>query len=92
MRVPSSAAATSADAATPVRLRLGLHDRLGESADGVVLELADRTLTLPAGTRAACERLLDGRPATAGELPGLAPEDGAVVVRRLLKEGVLVPE
>ncbi|MFC5142334.1 cupin domain-containing protein [Actinomycetospora rhizophila] len=90
-----AAAATSAGATTTVRLRHGLHHRLREQAgadDAVVLELADRTLTLPAGTRDACARLLDGRPATAGELPGLAPEDGAVVVRRLLKEGVLVPE
>ncbi|GAA4912346.1 cupin superfamily protein [Actinomycetospora succinea] len=91
-----AAAATSADAATTVRLRRGLHHRLRPADAGddgsVVLELADRTLTLPADTRAACERLLDGRPATAGELPGLDPEDGAVVVRRLLKEGVVVPE
>ncbi|MDD7938132.1 cupin domain-containing protein [Actinomycetospora lutea] len=93
-----AAAATSADATTVVRLRRGLHHRLrpstgaGTTDEAVVLELADRTLTLPAGTRDACARLLDGRPATAGDLPGLAPEDGAVVVRRLLKEGVLVPE
>ena len=89
-----AAAATSADATTVVRLRLGLHHRLrtGSDDESVVLELADRSLTLPAGARAAVERLLDGPPATAGELPGLAPDDGAVVVRRLLKEGVLVPE
>ena len=44
------------------------------ATDGaVLLELADRTVTLPAGTHAACERLLDGRPVTAGELPGVGP-------------------
>lgn len=93
-----AAAATAADATTLVRLRHGLHHRLRPAAnsadaagEAVVLELADRTLTLPAGTREACARLLDGRPATAGALPGLSAEDGAVVVRRLLKEGVLVP-
>ncbi|MDD7965913.1 cupin domain-containing protein [Actinomycetospora lemnae] len=94
-----AAAATGADASTSVRLRRGLHHRLRPGAtdgtDGtdaaVVLELPDRTLTLPAGTRDAVARLLDGDPARAGELPGLTPDDGAVVVRRLLREGVLVP-
>jgi hypothetical protein len=28
----------------------------------------------------------------AGQLPDLPPDDGAVIVRRLLKEGVLVVE
>ncbi|HSK58295.1 MAG TPA: cupin, partial [Actinomycetospora sp.] len=89
-----AAAATSADASTVVRLRRGLHHRLRPTdADApAVLELPDRTLTLPAGTREAVARLLDGHPATAAELPGLTPDDGAVVVRRLLKEGVLVPD
>ena len=88
-----AAAATAADPSTVVRLRRGLHHRLRPAGpdDPVVLELPDRTLTLPAGTREACERLLDGRPAAGGDLPGLAPDDGAVVVRRLLKEGVLIP-
>ncbi|GLZ44812.1 hypothetical protein Acsp06_09970 [Actinomycetospora sp. NBRC 106375] len=88
-----AAAASSADDDTAVRRRRGLHHRLRPGGDGdpVVLELADRTVTLPAGTRAACERLLDGRPARAGELPGLDADDGAVVVRRLLREGVLLP-
>ncbi|MDF2976103.1 MAG: cupin [Actinomycetospora sp.] len=91
-----AAAATAADASTTVRLRRGLHHRLrpaGPAADApVVLELPDRTITLPAGTREAVARLLDGHPATAAELPGLAPDDGIVVVRRLLREGVLVPD
>ncbi|GAA4808521.1 hypothetical protein GCM10023200_52890 [Actinomycetospora chlora] len=88
-----AAVATSADASTVVRRRRGLHHRLrpGTADEAVVLELPDRTLTLPAGTRAACERLLDGGPVTAADLPGLDADDGAVVVRRLLREGVLVP-
>jgi bifunctional lysine-specific demethylase and histidyl-hydroxylase NO66 len=88
-----AAVATSADATTAVRRRRGLHHRLrpGAADEAVVLELPDRTLNLPAGTREACARLLDGRPVTAAELPGLDAEDGAVVVRRLLREGVLVP-
>jgi bifunctional lysine-specific demethylase and histidyl-hydroxylase NO66 len=87
-----AAASTSADASTVVRVRRGLHHRLRTGSDGtVLLELADRTVSLPAETHAACERLLAGRPATAGELPGLDPDDGAVVVRRLLREGVLRP-
>jgi bifunctional lysine-specific demethylase and histidyl-hydroxylase NO66 len=93
-----AAAATAADASTAVRPRRGLHHRLRPvgptaAADApAVLELPDRTITLPAGTREAVARLLDGRPATAADLPGLAPDDGAVVVRRLLREGVLVPD
>jgi hypothetical protein len=89
-----AAAATAADADTVVRRRRGLHHRLRATAPDapVALELPDRTITLPAGTREAVARLLDGRPATAAELPDLAPEDGVVVVRRLLKEGVLLPD
>ena len=73
-----------------VRLRAGLAHRLTVD-DGVTLELPDRTLTLPAATAAALEVLLLGGTVEVGRLPGLAGEDALVLVRRLLREGVLVP-
>ena len=62
------------------------------------LVLTDRTLELPASTRAAVTALLQApsggrsdRPHTAGDLPGLDAADGIVLVCRLLREAVLVP-
>ena len=74
-----------------VRRRAGLRYRLRENADRVVLELPDRTMTLPAATAGALRALLDGQTVTVGELPGLDSADQLVLVRRLLREGVLVP-
>lgn len=74
-----------------VRRRAGLRYRLREDADRVVLELPDRTMTLPAATVGALRTLLDGPAVTVGELPGLDSADQLVLVRRLLREGVLVP-
>jgi lysine-specific demethylase/histidyl-hydroxylase NO66 len=73
-----------------VRLRLGLHYRL-TGADPVVLELPDRSITLPAATRAAVEAVLDGGTHAVGTLAGLDEADQLVLVRRLLGEGVVVP-
>jgi lysine-specific demethylase/histidyl-hydroxylase NO66 len=74
-----------------VRLRAGLAHRLTATGDGVMLELPDRTITFPASVAAALEVLLLGGPVVIGGLPGLADEDRLVLVRRLLREGVLVP-
>lgn len=74
-----------------VRLRAGLAHRLTPTGDGVTLELADRTITLPASTAAALELLLLGGNVKVAQLPGLADDDRLVLVRRLLREGVLVP-
>jgi len=74
-----------------VRLRAGLAHRLTRTGDGVTLELADRTITLPASTAAALELLLLGGGVEVAELPDLADDDRLVLVRRLLREGVLVP-
>jgi hypothetical protein len=73
-----------------VRVRVGLHYRL-TGADPVVLELPDRSVTLPAATRATVETMLDGRTHTVGDLAGLDAADQLVLARRLLREGVLVP-
>ncbi|MGY6653747.1 cupin domain-containing protein [Amycolatopsis sp. TRM77291] len=74
-----------------VRLRDGLRFRIGEPADGrIVLELPDRRLSLPASTSTALAALLDGRTWRLGEIPGMDRADQLVLVRRLLREGVLM--
>ena len=74
-----------------VRLRVGLHHRLRPAGDHVVLELPDREISLPAFTEAAVRALARGTPAAVGSLPGMEEADQIVLVRRLLREGVVVP-
>ena len=77
-----------------VRLRLGLGHRLvegGEPQADLVLELPDRRIQLPAATGTALRALLSGAVHQIGAVPGLDEADQIVVVRRLLREGVLVP-
>lgn len=75
-----------------VRMRRGLQTRLRRGADDrIIVATADKTLTFPASCAAALEQILDGRRSSADTLPGLDAADGAVVVRRLLREGVVVP-
>jgi len=91
---PLAHAAFAADLAPGdvVRLRAGLGHRLSTADEsGPTLELADRTLTFPAATRPALEALLRGDPLVVGTLPDLDDADQLVLVRRLLREGVLVP-
>jgi bifunctional lysine-specific demethylase and histidyl-hydroxylase NO66 len=77
-----------------VRLRLGLGHRLVEGGDpdtDLVLELPDRRMQLPAATGTALRALLSGAVLQIGAVPGLDEADQIVLVRRLLREGVLVP-
>jgi lysine-specific demethylase/histidyl-hydroxylase NO66 len=74
-----------------VRLRGRLRHALRSTSDGIVLELPDRTLSLPAATEPAVKALLSGEDLTVGELPGLDTEDQITLVRRLLREAVVVP-
>ncbi|WET77403.1 cupin domain-containing protein [Amycolatopsis sp. QT-25] len=74
-----------------VRRREGLRFRIGDATDGrIALELPDRRLSLPSSTSAALTALLDGRTWRVGKIPGLDPADQLVLVRRLLREGVLM--
>ncbi|SFH40278.1 cupin domain-containing protein [Amycolatopsis regifaucium] len=74
-----------------VRRRDGLRFRITGPADGhVALELPDRRLSLPGSTSTALAALLDGSTWRVGELPGLDRTDQLVLVRRLLREGVLM--
>ena len=74
-----------------VRLRIGLHHRLRQADERVVLELADREICLPAFTEEALRALLGGTPVAVGSLPKMEEADQIVLVRRLLREGVVVP-
>lgn len=89
--VSQAGAAAAVTGATVVRARPQLRHRLIVAGGGCRLDLADRHLQLPAVTEAALRALLSGRRCTAGELPGLDADDGVVLVRRLLREAVLVP-
>lgn len=74
-----------------VRRRTGLRHRLTEHHDHVVLELPDRQITFPSSTTTALRALLNGVTVRVGSLPDLDEADQVVLVRRLLREGVLVP-
>jgi bifunctional lysine-specific demethylase and histidyl-hydroxylase NO66 len=65
--------------------------RFDLSPDGV-LELPDRTISLPADCAKALDMLLSGDPVRVSDLPGLDGDASRLVlVRRLLREAVLVP-
>ena len=76
---------------TVVRLREGPTPELAvEDDDRLRLDLGDRVVHLPAGARAALDRLLAGAPCRVGDLPELTPGSRLVVARRLVVEGMLV--
>ena len=81
----------------PLQWRNGLHgaakaDSPAHSDGGgtVTLSLPTKSISFPAECEPALRAVLDGAPVTAAELPGLDAEDGLVVLRRLLREAVLV--
>ena len=95
-------AVASLDADTQLRLREGLHARVdctdcdsdpdadAANSDTVVLRLPTKSVTFPAVCASALRAVLEGDPVSAGTLPGLNADDGLVVLRRLLREGVVV--
>lgn len=81
-----------AQAATiEVRWRHGLVASLARHDGRVHLRLTDRTISFPESCADALAALHGGAVAVAGDLPGLDAADGEVVVRRLLREAVVVP-
>ncbi len=74
-----------------VRPRPHLRHLIRAAGDRVVLELPDRTLSLPAGTAPALDMLLAGAAVAVADLPGLDAGEQLVLVRRLLREAVVVP-
>jgi ribosomal protein L16 Arg81 hydroxylase len=87
-----TAAARDLTPATPLRPRTGLRRTLRQDGGTVVLQLAERRITLPAGARPALERLLAG-PCTPADLVehDLDEESALVLARRMLREAVVVP-
>lgn len=83
-------AAAAADTVV-VQWRHGLVAALAEAGERVVLRLPDRTITFPASCADALAALHRGLVARADGLPGLDGADGAVLLRRLLREAVVVP-
>ncbi len=74
-----------------VRRRDGLRFRVRDARNGrVVIELPDRHISLPDSTATALSALLDGNTWRVGEVPGMDRTDQLVLVRRLLREGVLM--
>jgi ribosomal protein L16 Arg81 hydroxylase len=84
------AAAENAGTAT-VQWRRGLVANVDHYVDRVELRLPDRTITFPTSCGPAVDALHRGLVADAGATPGLDRADATVVIRRLLREAVLVP-
>jgi bifunctional lysine-specific demethylase and histidyl-hydroxylase NO66 len=83
-------AAAAVDPGTVLRLRAGTRLRIDETPDAVRLVLLDRTITLPASAAEAVKVAAAGASFRAGELPGLDSAGQVALVRRLLREGLLV--
>ena len=64
---------------------------LPESVGGnrLVVELSDRRILMPEAMRAAVDLLLGDTAVQVGELPGLDDPSRLVLVRRLIREGVV---
>jgi ribosomal protein L16 Arg81 hydroxylase len=77
--------------AARVRWRHGLASTVEHKGGRVVLRLPDKVMTLPMSCAEAVEALRTGRVADASTLPGLDHADGTVLIRRLLREAILVP-
>jgi len=91
VRPLASLAAAEQAAATAVRWRHGLVATVRRHEGRVLLRLADRTISLPDSCADAIAALHAGLVADAASLPGLDAADGEVVIRRLLREAVVVP-
>jgi JmjC domain len=78
------------DDRTVVAARAGVVAEVGSDGEHVRVVLRDRTIVLPAELEATARVLLDGAPHEVGELGDRLDEPSRrVLVRRLLREGVL---
>ena len=91
VRPLASLVAAEQAATTAVRWRPGLVATVRRQDGRVSVTLSDRTISLPESCADALEALHAGVVAEAGSLPGLDAADGEVVIRRLLREAVVVP-
>ncbi|WP_231949667.1 cupin domain-containing protein [Alloactinosynnema sp. L-07] len=85
------AAARAVAAGTRVKVRPGLRFRLDARDGRVLLDIPGDQLSLPETTAAALAELLSGEPCVVGRIGGLPVADQIVLVRRLLREAILVP-
>ena len=76
---------------TTVRWRHGLVATIDHHDVRVVLHLPDRTMTFPESCAPAVQALHRGLIADADSLPVLDRADATVLIRRLLREAVVVP-
>ncbi|CAJ1587109.1 cupin domain-containing protein [[Mycobacterium] wendilense] len=83
----------AAESTGPVAVcwRHGLTATIESSGERIVLRLPDRVMTFPAFCAQALRALHDGLIADADGLPGLDRADATVLIRRLLREAVVVP-
>lgn len=86
------AAAAALGPGHPVRLRDGLRLTLRAEGDHLVIGLLDKNLRLPAAVTEAARAATSGARVTADSLPGVDAVEGVVLLRRLVGEGILVPE
>ncbi|MEU8080611.1 cupin domain-containing protein [Catellatospora citrea] len=85
--VAQAAFADTLTADSRVQRRPGQHLALGQGR----VELADRTVDYPPECDDAVQTLLAGPAVRVGDLPGLDGQSQLVLVRRLLREAVVVP-
>ncbi|MGV9710112.1 cupin domain-containing protein [Gordonia sp. NPDC003424] len=85
-------AITDLDETTPVRWRHGLVSTIRRNGDRVELRLPDRTVTFPGVCAPAVDALHAGVVTDARALPGLDTPDSLVVIRRLMREAVIVAQ
>ncbi|WP_374010203.1 cupin domain-containing protein [Leifsonia sp. LS-T14] len=83
------AAADAVNADTVVVARPQLRPDVTVEVETVTVRLPAKAVALPVAARAAVDRLLEGRPVAVGELP-LDERSAVVVVRRLLREGIVI--
>ncbi len=76
--------------ASLVQQRRGAVCKMKFEGDDVLVILGDRRLRMPAHVAPALERILEGAEITVGDLdPGLDSQGRIVLVRRLIKEGLV---
>jgi ribosomal protein L16 Arg81 hydroxylase len=91
VRPLATLAASESAATTVVQWRRGLVATIDRSGGRVVLRLPDKVMTFPVSCADAMAALQRGLPADAATLPGLDHADATVLIRRLLREAVVVP-
>lgn len=91
VRPLESLAAAGRASEAVVQWRHGLTATVDQSDSRIVLRLADRTMTFPLACGEAVRALQRGDVVDASGMPGLDLADATVLVRRLLREGVVVP-